>query len=289
MSWSNGGFSTGNSLPRYPDGERNVQPIIMMRVLQISLGIYPLQQAGTEIYTAALAAALLRMGVDVTVAIPVGRPNDRLTLAQPLPSYVRPVPLAPGCRWGNKVRYVTGQGALWKMEIRNLLRQTTPDVVHLHHGIGFGVELLEILAESGTPIVVTLPDYWLLCPGILRRCGGDLARCARECCGEIGIRKYLAGGPKVYLASHRRRVRSFVSAARPWLAAISDSTRRTFEMEGFGSDRLLTHPWGTNVSAIRNAAEGHGPVPNAVPRIGYLGSMRPHKGCHVMAERIKRL
>jgi glycosyltransferase involved in cell wall biosynthesis len=260
-----------------------------MRVLQISHGIYPLRQAGTEIYTASLASALVREGVKVTVIIPVARPNDPMERIPSLPSYVNPTALAPGRWWGNKVRYATGRGPLWKAEIRALLRGGIPDVIHLHHAIGFGIDLLEVLAECGIPIVVTLPDYWLLCPGILRRCGGDRSRCARECCSQVGIPKYLAGGSLAYLAAHRRRVRRFVSIARPWLAAISDSTRCAFEMEGFGSDRLLTHPWGIDVASIRQAAAGERFSASAVPRIGYLGTMRHHKGCHVLTESFKRL
>ena len=260
-----------------------------LRVLQVSHGIYPDKQAGTEIYTAALASALTCKGMDVTVAVPVARPSANEEGVNVLPAYLTPIPLAPGRWWGNKARYAVCRGPLWKAEIRTLIHEGMPDVIHLHHAIGFGIDLLDVLAESGIPIVLTLPDYWLLCPGILRRCGGDLTRCAQECCGEVGIRKYLAGGSRAYLAARRRRIRHFVSTARPWLAAISDSTRRTFEMEGFGSDRLLTHPWGIDVMPIRKAAAEQRPIANAVPQIGYLGTMRHHKGCHVLADGFKRL
>ncbi len=44
------------------------------------------------------------------------------------------------------------------------LAEVPCDVVHVHHLAGFGAGALRAIAALGRPLVVTLHDYWLLCP-----------------------------------------------------------------------------------------------------------------------------
>ena len=56
--------------------------------------------------------------------------------------------------------------------------ETAPQLVHVHHLTGFGLGALERLARMGTPTVMTLHDYWSLCPrGQMLHADGSL--CAR--------------------------------------------------------------------------------------------------------------
>ena len=261
-----------------------------MRVLHVSHGIYPLKQAGTEIYTAELAQALVAEGVDVTVAIPAAGPRGQRLQSDQLPAYVRQLPMTPDRWYRNKLRYATFRGPLWQDAMRQLLAEFKPDVIHVQHAIGFGIAMLDLLAQSRIPMVITLPDYWLLCPGILGNCRGSLVRCARECCSGLQVRRFLGPGTVAYLWRRRQQVHRLVGRARPVLAAISDATRRRFEDEGFPQDLLVTHEWGIHVAPIRQlAAQSNRPPGPSVPRIRFIGSMRPHKGCHVLVEGFKRL
>ena len=38
------------------------------------------------------------------------------------------------------------------------------DIVHVHHVTGFGTSVLEGIKRLGKPLVMTLHDYWALCP-----------------------------------------------------------------------------------------------------------------------------
>jgi glycosyltransferase involved in cell wall biosynthesis len=254
-----------------------------MKILHISKGIYPIDQAATEIYTTDLAEALIRRGMEITVAIPGSSKVSQTAKAGLLPNYVVPPELAPKGRFGNKLRYATFRGPLWKDGLSRLVRRTRPDVIHLQHAKGFGISLLNVLEGFRLPIVITLPDYWLLCPGILRDCDGDIARCAAFCCNDLG---WQSGTYLTRLAAakrQRRQAKGFIRRVRPPLAAISDRTRSIFVSEGVDEQLIEVHPWGIDVRRFREAAQRLGEHSGSV-RIGFLRSMRSHKGCHVLAE-----
>lgn len=257
-----------------------------MRVFQISNGVYPVSQAGTEIYSAEIARAMEAAGLQVRVAIPGTPKVNQAAQEGRLPEFVVPIPLAPGGRLGNKLRYLTGRGPIWADRLSQIVCEMRPDVVHLHHAEGFGISALEVAAGWGLPLVITLPDYWLLCPGLLRHCGGNLSRCAKECCASLRISKLPERIAVSRLAARLKRIHRVVSRARPALAAISDATRRAFEGAGFDKDLLVTHTWGIDGRAFRAISGEHY---NGPPRVAYLGTMRPHKGCHVLLDAYKRL
>jgi len=48
--------------------------------------------------------------------------------------------------------------------IHGWLAETPCDVVHVHHLTGFGMGALRAVADIGAPCVMTLHDYWPLCP-----------------------------------------------------------------------------------------------------------------------------
>lgn len=255
-----------------------------MKALHIAHNVYPLAQAGTEIYTAELARALSSQGVETLIAIPsyaVGR-VPAATVAK-LGDNVRIIPMSPGGWWGNKVRALAAKRPLWQESLQGLIRDFRPDVVHVQHAVGFGLAALNLLGREGVPMVVTLPDYWLLCEGILFACKGDLWKCGSQCLAPR--RRSTVGKIAGYFRarSRARRIRRFVSRYRPTLAAISDSTRRAFEQAGFPPALLVTRPWGIDTTRFRRAERAR-TAAERVPRVGYLGSLRAHKGCHVLLE-----
>mgnify|MGYP002640211142 CR=1 FL=1 len=55
------------------------------------------------------------------------------------------------------------------------IKRERPDVVHIHHLTGFGVGVLACARAHGVPVVMTLHDYWPLCPrGQMITVDGDL-------------------------------------------------------------------------------------------------------------------
>jgi glycosyltransferase involved in cell wall biosynthesis len=254
-----------------------------MKVLHISHGIYPLNQAGTEIYTANIAHALISRGIDVTVAIPSTRETSEALANGRLQPFVVPIERAPKSRFGNKLRYAAFRGPFWRDELRRLIERVRPDVIHIQHAIGFGSSLFEWLEGFKLPLVITLHDYWLLCPGIRRECNGDLAECAMHCCEDASWTRLGFQGRLSFAMSHRRRIRRFVERARPHLAAVSRRTQLIFEGEGFPKELIHLHPLGIDVQPLRDSAPRLKERTEKM-RIGFLGSVYPHKGCHILAE-----
>jgi glycosyltransferase involved in cell wall biosynthesis len=54
-----------------------------------------------------------------------------------------------------------------------------PDLVHVHHATGFGLGLLVVARSLGVPVVMTLHDYWALCPR------GQMLHVAGEVCAGL--------------------------------------------------------------------------------------------------------
>jgi glycosyltransferase involved in cell wall biosynthesis len=61
---------------------------------------------------------------------------------------------------------------------RRLLAEIRPDVVHVQELLGLPSSLLELARAAGVPVVMTLQDYFPLCP-TLRLLDADGARCLR--------------------------------------------------------------------------------------------------------------
>lgn len=258
-----------------------------MKVLQISHEIYPLNQAGVEIYTADLAHALINRGIDVTVAIPATTRTSEALANGSLQSFVVPIERAPKSRFGNKLRYAALRGRFWRDDLGRLIERVRPDVIHIQHAIGFGSSLFGWLERFGLPLVISLHDYWLLCPGTRRECNGNLALCANVCCREIRLARLGFPWRLAIAISHRHRIKRFVERARPHLGAISRKTRQIFESERFPSELIRLHPLGINVRPIRDSALGLDER-EVHARIGFIGSVCAHKGCHVLADAFVR-
>jgi glycosyltransferase involved in cell wall biosynthesis len=150
-----------------------------------------------------------------------------------------------------------------------------PQVVHVGHAMRM-TEFVWAAQEMHLPTIVTLTDYWLLCPKITllnsrgERCDGPAggAACARDCpdlpAGLVAARLPLA---------HR-----LLSGASR-IAAPSRFLREVFLREWAGLNiRVIRHGvprWTTNTRQ---------PRADAPLVIAYAGSLNRHKGVHTLIE-----
>lgn len=186
------------------------------------------------------------------------------------------------------------------------LSEQRPDILHLVSGYLLGARPLLVARALGIATVVTLTDYWFLCPRItLWRSDGtlsglpiDAATCAR-CLGEQRRRFRWLGriAPDVMRAFWRRRGTdigriearaAFLRRALQQADAIispSEFLRALFVTAGVDPQRLHFERQGmADVPAEQRAK-----VPGSVLRIGYLGQIAEHKGVHVLLEAARRL
>ncbi len=187
-----------------------------------------------------------------------------------------------------------------------LFDEDRPDVFHLIGGYLITSNALETARRMGIPTVVTLTDFWFLCPRLsLLRSNGEIStlpidpsRCAR-CLGEESRRYRLPGRlfPKVmdlYWRGRRGKVRQMEERIRCLLetlnqvdAIISPSRfLRDVHIEaGVDANRILFSRQGRQLTTNLEPKQEF----DGVLRIGYSGQISEHKGIHILIQAVRKL
>lgn len=177
-----------------------------------------------------------------------------------------------------------------------------PDIVHVHHLGGIGYAVLEELDKRQIPIVLTLHDFSLTCPRGQRIrddysiCEGlKIEQCLEclkpQCKGDRGNLW------KLYRYLFRKKVgRNLLNdfwtsservANLAWLIlAPSEFHAQELIKDGFPSAKIRVMPYGyekEKFSAIKRDKIG------LARNFGYLGSLIPSKGVHVLIEAFNAL
>jgi len=215
-----------------------------MKILTVVHYFLPTHQAGTEIYAANLAKALAGAGHEVSVFTSEdGEPSGgRFELRddewEGLPVY----------------RLIRGEPPDFERSyldpevdaiFRELLQKIQPDVVHFQHTFRLSCGMIPVCKDAGVPAVLTLADFWHICPPILllkpgfERCPGpDPEGCAR-CGNAIGAlysgapgsglaqsdNKLLREGGKLVQAGADRAVRAAHAVKRKLPRSLVDKAR----------------------------------------------------------------
>jgi glycosyltransferase involved in cell wall biosynthesis len=278
-----------------------------MKILQVTMQFGRSYAQGTERYVATLSEGLLERGHDVSVlagdplhlgpALALGEPlqGEQQVLAYPTRGWMAVMGLSP--------RTLT----YW-------LRQHRPDVVHVNTPAHIGVGIMSACRRLGIPCVVTVHDYWWICPkGTLLRPGGQVcdgtpgwATCVRCLAGDHARAwvRWLARVPLVssplllamYFARAAGRGMSPADMAR-WLRRRSLLTRQLAAADFviFPSKAIaqviasyLGHShWRIIPNGLVKAwFENPRPPADGVKEpadltIGFAGSLAPHKAPHL--------
>lgn len=206
----------------------------------------------------------------------------------------------------------------WNERIRawfsGLLENNRPDLIHLHSGYLLTVSPLAAAQQLGIPTVISLHDYWTVCPRIQllhpdgTRCAGPSPeRCAW--CLRTEQRRYrepdrLSGGllsrwmekpaiARLLGASSVQQIKERQSTVRQVLQrcnailAHARLVRDLILQTGVEEKRVLLSPYGLDTSAWPD------PLPQKntsdVLRIGYLGNLIPTKGAAVLVQAFRIL
>ncbi len=172
-----------------------------------------------------------------------------------------------------------------------------PDLVHLHHLTGLSTTIVETIKRGGLPLVMTLHDFWTVCPRG-QRMTKELDLCEnvdRNLCFHC-----LSGiWPQFFKDFDRQRIeldsrgklspRDLAEYDRH-MAYVMNLCDLLVTPSEFHRERMLDFP----LPAERTVALAHGldhapfrgvvRAPRPVKRIGYMGSVIPIKGCHVLVE-----
>ncbi len=283
--------------------------------MKITLPVHhfpPHYSAGAELYAFRLARWLIAHGHDVEVvcveSIDQGNPGelqateDRYQGITVWRLAFNLIEAPERLRWN----YDNPLLGAWFAEY---LERARPDLVHFQAGYLLGVAPLVAAHAAGVPTVLTLHDYWFLCPRItlLRGDGtlctsipNDPAGCAW--CQRLERRSYrvperLSGGMLGTIAQTiaLRDERTVIADRRAQLLpalALPDAVIAPshFLAERFApfvpAERLYIARYGLDLTPFQQL---HQHAASEILHIGYIGQIAQHKGVHVLIDAFRRL
>ncbi len=134
-----------------------------LRILKVSHGFPPLEQAGAELCAAGLSREFLRRGHEVSVFTRTGRESQG---AYTVESEDQDGLLVRRVR--TPAEHATSlQETYENPKVRRLFEEELRrgvDIVHIHHLFGLSTDLIEAARLAGARVVLTLHDFWYLCP-----------------------------------------------------------------------------------------------------------------------------
>jgi glycosyltransferase involved in cell wall biosynthesis len=273
-----------------------------MRILHVVHGFVPEAVGGVELHCHNLATALTG---DHTVGVLTWR-NDPTA-----PDYTleeRRQETLTVWRLNHRFADLTAFTGIYRNEridamFAQLITDWRPDIVHVHHLIGLSTGILEQTRQRGLPLVLGLHDFWFGCPRG-QRIRHPLTIChdidRRLCVPCLKPQNYEARAPRRPLWPWLRRLRPPTVARGLRLLARYDADMQSLlslpdalitpspfhrEMYGrYGVDTGKVHviPYGLPRCAVARDAR-------AVPRIGFLGTLIPSKGAHVLLDAYRLL
>jgi len=180
------------------------------------------------------------------------------------------------------------------------------DLVHVHHLTGFGAGVLTTIDLAGVPVIMTLHDYWPLCPRgqMLHHDGSicdtpDPEACAR-CIGATWTHLLPSGtgrasGPGGELltsdeeATHLRTRFSLQQMAIPRrLVAPSSAAALVYAAAGVNRTRIDVCPNGVDGEELRREVSDARLPRIGGLRLGILGTVQPSKGVLELARAFAR-
>ncbi|MET0396737.1 MAG: glycosyltransferase [Longimicrobiaceae bacterium] len=174
-----------------------------------------------------------------------------------------------------------------------------PHVVHVGHLNHLSTSLLEQASRRGVPIVYTLHDYWLMCPrgqfmqmhpedpaDLWAACAGqDDRTCAERC-----YARYFSGAPEEreedvahwtgWVRRRMEHVRRMAGLVDRFVAPSRSLLERFRSDFGVAEDRIVHQDYGFDVASLR----GRSRRPEAEFVFGYIGTHIPAKGIHHLLE-----
>jgi glycosyltransferase involved in cell wall biosynthesis/MoaA/NifB/PqqE/SkfB family radical SAM enzyme len=272
-----------------------------MRVLLVIHGYPPRYNAGSEVYTQALARGL------------ADRNEVRVFTRQEDPFLTQFATVDETDSADRRIQLRVVNNAVSRdryrydgidTELRRLLDEFPPDVVHVNHVSHLSTTLIRTIRDRGLPLVYTLHDFWLMCPRgqFIQRsaesgqepfplCDGqDHRKCAERC-----YSLYFSGAAEHHQADSDRwtawveqrmanvremaeHVDRFIAPSRHLLARFRDDfglpeSKLTFLDYGFDLGRLSGR---TRIAEDRFV-------------LGYIGTHIPAKGIHHLIDAFAQL
>lgn len=163
--------------------------------------------------------------------------------------------------------------------IKEVIKKEKPDLIHVTHSSRMG-DVVDIASQLGIPYVVTITDYWLICPtATLIKPNGDL------CQGTIAdpdCLKYCYKNDKKELTIRWKTVKGFLANASQVVYA-ADIVKGMFEKNGIDTKGWMKVKHGYNISGKRER------IKDKFYRFAFTGTLQRSKGGHLAIEAFKKI
>jgi len=294
----------------------------VMKILLIANGYPPHRWAGTETYTAGIAEELKARGHQVEVLCA----GDWQTGSQHWNGYSDEVYHGVTIRRVNLnwTKSPDPSGYLYNNPVvadylAGYLKESRPDLVHVTSCETLSASVLWVVKKAGMPLVLSLTDFWFLCPRInlLRsdgaNCNGltsawDCLRCQlfesrayrwpSRLFSEKATSQLLTKVSQYPLLTRQRGLRGmagnmadrkgFLSTALGWpdhRITASRFVRDLFVTNGI-DDLIEVQPYGHDLSWLTRY---HGKTHSDHVRLGFIGQIVESKGIHLLLQAARHL
>ena len=187
-----------------------------------------------------------------------------------------------------------------RADFGRFLDQTRPELVHVHHLAGHGFALVDEARRRRLGLVLQLQDWWLMCAraNLLDRerrlCPGPAPGRCTACLPLTRVSPSPAVNrllSRALYALRRQRARTTLAAADA-LVAGSAALIDSFRIRGWLPAGVPVHlvPYGVDAAPQRSDGNVRGERPPGLPlRLGFIGSLLPHKGLHLLTRALAGL
>jgi glycosyltransferase involved in cell wall biosynthesis len=295
-----------------------------VRILFAAHQFFPEHYAGVEIVTLGLAREFRARGHETFVLAPKRSiPGNDIEPGEIEDYEFRGVPVR---RVG---RPREGLSRPYNLDYRNdvmaertreYMREVRPDIVHAEHFQGLSASVIPVFKEFGVPLVYTATDFWTICPVVdLRRhdgvmcTGPELTHCTRCIASRYPGTRMKALVDRTPDAAIRMAGRlsetplSGFSHSLRQVGALKERPgyiRERMELvdriivythlmrdllltNGVGKGKIEVSPYGIDTSRLLDAPRNRNVPPPL--RVGFVGTLAPHKGCDTLIKAFKLL
>lgn len=255
-----------------------------MRILLVTHGLPPESVGGVEQHVEGLAAALAEGGHHV----------HTYTRTATLPPYELKTttgPSGPITRIGYAWQELHALRDLYRNEaleagLRGFLARHHFDVAHVHHLTGLSTGSMAVFAAAAIPTVLTLHDYWLMCPRgqMWHREGHACERVAPIACAQCLAPTFPAWLPDDSAAAAVTEIHALARATLGIATRLVTPSARTlpfFARLGVPPERFTVVANGVDAAGL---AAVPAPPTSGPLRIGYLGTLIPSKGLDLLVQ-----
>jgi glycosyltransferase involved in cell wall biosynthesis len=252
----------------------------------------PDQIGGTELYTHGLARRARDEGHDALVITYREHPDADPAAWQtrngehegvPVAEVEHNLDLAPSIARYEYDNPVVGE------QVRETLVERQPDVVHCTHAMKLSAASLDACTELGIPFVITLCDFWFVCPRNTlltwdgRLCEGPFDpnacwACSHNLHGTTRTPENLEA-----IRERPARLRGALERADR-VIALSEFQRRMLAGAGVDAGLIEVIPHGLEPEGLDVPPRDRAGRPT---RLLFIGSIAPHKGLHVLLEALR--